>query len=275
MKKVSQGQVQIEGVPSYLGLAAKSDCSRSRNSGAYESQSRFWFQVRPPDLRYATDRGITWLSKCRVVVSTEKQATAADGALYDVKEDDPIAIRFAEGLSSAFSKVAMVVPDYATLEELFRLQAVLLSIRIQAPAAAEHVKLASFIPGHRYAHESPMPPSLPGLVNYHEATSTNGHSDGYTIHRYLTTVAGGVSMRIPVRPKSFRSDAGQTLVSFHRQILAARPAAHTLAWRAPPLGTSFFKSPLGRATILILACALFLKPVHRSPAAQATVGRRV
>jgi hypothetical protein len=264
MKKLSQGQVRLDNIVSYLEVATRSDFSRSdkaKEGSIYESQSRFWFQVLPQDLRYAFAQGIIWLSKCRIVVSTEKQAAAADGALYDVKKDDPVATAFAENLSRAFPKAALAVPDYASLEELFRLHAVLLSICVRAPAEAERLKLGTFLPHYRYAHESPMPPSLPGLVNYHEETATNSQSDGYTVSRYLTTVAGGVSMHLPLRAKSFRLDASRTLISLNRQVLAARPASYSLTWRAPSPPKSDFTTPFLHAFFLILIGLLFFKPI--------------
>jgi hypothetical protein len=196
-----------------------------------------------------------------VVISTEKQATTAEGTLYDVKEDDPVAIKFAQGLSRAFPQAALAVPDYATLEQLFRLQAVLLSISARAPVAAERLKLSNFLPSYRYVREKPMPPSLQGLLNYHEAFQTNSHGDAYTVNRYLTTVSGGVSMHLPVRPKSFRLDPGQTLLSFNRQILHARPGPHALSWPAPARGPSVFDSAVMKAVLWILLSLLFLKPL--------------
>ena len=87
MKKVSQGHISLPDVTSFLDQSVFREQAleaRGITNQTFESQSRFWFQVKDGDLRYAVDNGITWISKCRLIISTEKQTSTEDGQLYDV-----------------------------------------------------------------------------------------------------------------------------------------------------------------------------------------------
>ncbi len=279
MKKVSQGHVQLPGVSSFLSCSVARDLlleARGHTNQTAESKSRFWFQVREGDLRYAVDKGITWISRCRMVVSTEKQATKSDGELYDVEEDDPDAIKFAAGLSQALPKLGSLVPDYGSLEALFRLRALLLSIRSQAAPTAEQLGLPDFLPEYRFLHESAMPPSLPGLVNYHERRWTNevvkGRFIHQTVHRSMSTVSGGVSMRMPLNDTVFSKVPNGVLQSLTNRVLNAKPSPNVLTWTVPTV-TGIFQTTAWRVLVFLLLSLLFLRPRPGQapyPAAQVT-----
>jgi hypothetical protein len=163
---------------------------------------------------------------------------------------------------------ASLVPDYASLEQLYRLRALMLSIRRQHPDVSKQLGLTNFLSGYSYQHESNMPPSLAGLLNYSERRSTNKVVKGNIIHRTilrgLSTVSGGVSMRMPVDEKSLKEDKTRKLMTLAQSCLNAKPGPSAVAWITSPRHP--FSDILKKSILFLLSLILFLRPIPRSGA---------
>ncbi|MBU0717088.1 MAG: DUF1598 domain-containing protein, partial [Planctomycetes bacterium] len=152
MKKVSQGHVTLPGVTSYLDRAlesARAELSKGTLPVIGASLARFWFHVAQdsPTFKYKEGKGDIWLKKCRVVVLTEKQVATASGDLHDVTEDDPLAQAFANDLSEALAGRRVIVSEYADLENLFRLRALLLAMQNRGSLGVLRHDFNSYIAG--------------------------------------------------------------------------------------------------------------------------------
>lgn len=221
MKKVCQGHVVLPNVNSYLDhYLAKSKLSPGMSLG----MARFWFHVAPDTPTYQEGKGIIWLDQCPVVVLTEKQETSPSGTLYDVKEDDPIAVAFKADFSREFPKSTARVPVYADLENLFRLRALLLAMEFRGSLRAVGMDPRTFLSEYEYQDETPMSDSLPGLVNH--KLPKRGSS-------YFPIVCGGVGMDMRVDEPSFSDKKSARLFQFRMSVLLARPSKDSLVWVIP------------------------------------------
>jgi hypothetical protein len=237
MKKVSQGLVRVGGIRSCLDIVldeAKRQLDQTgRPPGLGMSISRFWFHVREGEPRYRESKGIVYLDRCSVVVLTEKQRSTADGVLHDSIEDDPYASAFAQEFSDRFQKAATLVPEYADLENLFRLSAVLRAMHFRGAASDAGLDLGFWLKRYAYKRETGMPPSLPGLANSREARGefTRGDSSyGYVL---FPMVCGGVSMEIDVDEHRFAATHGEQLRQLHDSVIQSRPSPAALSWTLP------------------------------------------
>jgi hypothetical protein len=207
MKKVSQGLVKLNSIRSCLDIFLDEAVKQIKKTGEGPSMgasmSRFWFHIGEGEPVFQQGDGILYLSKCSVVVLTEKQKATADGELYDSNEEDPNAETFARELSEHFREVALIESSYANLEYLYRLHALLKAIYFQDEIEKTGLNINFFLRGYKYQMESKMPASLPGLANYKEYTSEE--TQGQMIYTYtlFPMVCGGVDMEIPVSEAQF------------------------------------------------------------------------
>jgi hypothetical protein len=246
MKKVSQGHVEVPGVVSCLDLSLAEMKQAVRDGKALtddqkSSMSRFWFHVDPrkPDEPgydapaypiFQEAKGIVWLGGCPVVVLTEKQASTASGELHDVDSDDPTAIAFAAQLSREFTNLTGHVPVYADLENLYRLQALLLAMRHRATFDAVGWSLSTYLNDYRYQEESLMDASLPGLANRREWSCEIPQADGVGEYYASPLVCGGVGQDMKVEDESFSDRNNSWLFGFKMAALFARPSKDSLVW---------------------------------------------
>lgn len=224
MKKVCQGHVSLPGVTSYLDrslraaegslvIAADPDASAMR-------MARFWFDVASDCPTFQESKGAVWIAGCRVVVRTEKQHATPAGELYDAAEDDPLGTAFAGDLSQTFDSATEMVPPYADLENLYRLRALLLAMRLRGSLSAIGSHFGSYLSAYRFEDEKPMDPTLPGLVNWKAANGT------------CSFVCGGVGMNMTVDADSFSHASRNSLFAFRQAVLDARPSEAALWWTA-------------------------------------------
>jgi len=237
MKKVSQGLVQVDGIRSCLGIvldAAKRQVDKTgRVPPLGMSMSRFWFHVGKGEPTYQESKGIVCLEKCSVVVLTEKQRSTADGVLYDSGEDDPYANTFAQELSDRFQNAATIVPEYANLENLFRLSAVLRAMRLRDAANQARLDLGFWLKDYRYKRKSAMPPSLRGLANSKEARGE--FTQGGFLYQYVLfpMACGGVSMEINLDEHRFAATKGEQMNQLRELVITSRPSPGALSWQLP------------------------------------------
>ena len=236
MKMISQGLVKAEGVTSSIDRALNEAKDAAKNGKAMPaaglSMARFWFHVGDGGPAFFEEPGAVWIDKCDVVVLTEKQMASSDGRLRDSHQDDPSADAFAAEFSKAFPKLTAEVRVYADLENLFRLQALLLAMEHRHALSRIGVDCDSYLRPYQYRDEAKMRASLPGLANYGQWSyrTTIGNREA---ERFLfPIVCGGVGMDMHVAEKSFRSSAGGGLAVFRKAALGARPSRDALSWTA-------------------------------------------
>ncbi|MEN8215007.1 MAG: DUF1598 domain-containing protein [Pseudomonadota bacterium] len=230
MKKVSQGHIKLPQVTSYLERPLN-EIKQQILKGetvpmAGESMARFWFHIGPNSPTFIEEKDIVWLDKSPVVLLTEKQMATPSGELYDVDDDDPHAIAFANEMSQAFP---MSVPIYEELENLFRLRALLLAMGHRQALSVLKYNLSSYLSEYQYQEEKPMPSNLPGLANYKEWS--HEVQSGNLISRYylFPMVFGGVGMDMPVNRANF-SQGGEQVSAVRVAALRARPSREALSW---------------------------------------------
>lgn len=237
MKKVSQGLVQVDGIRSCLDIVLDEAKRQVDKTGRVPplgmSMSRFWFHVGKGEPTYQESKGIVCLEKCSVVVLTEKQRSTVDGILYDSVEDDPYANAFAQELSDRFQKAATIAPEYANLENLFRLSAVLRAMHLRDAANQARLDLGLWLKHYRYKRESAMPPSLRGLANFKEARGE--FTQGGLLYQYVLfpMACGGVSMEINLDEHRFATTKGEQMNELRGWVIRSRPSPGALSWQLP------------------------------------------
>lgn len=237
MKKLSQGLVELKGIRSCLDIVME-DAKRQINSSDRPpipgmSMSRFWFHVGKGQPAYQESNGIVCLEKCSVVVLTEKQRSTANGALYDSAEDDPHANEFAQELSERFQEAATLVPQYAHLENLFRLNALLRAMHFRDAANQARLDVNFWLKDYRYNKDRPMPPSWSGLANSKEVRGRV--TQGGQLYEYLLfpMVCGGVSMEINLDRRNFSWTKGDEMDRLRKLVIKSRPNLGALSWSIP------------------------------------------
>lgn len=230
MKKVSLGAQKLSGIDSYLDLKVSDAKERIAQGDDMVppglSFNRFWFSVEKEFPIFTEDEGIVWVKACPIVLFTEKQIGASSGELYDVKEDDPVAIAYAKGFSDQFPRLAEQVAPYADLRNLYLLKAVLESMRFRQAAEKVGLNMDVFLGQYACKTASPMPDSLEGCVLSQEAFLKG--KDGSTNYWYFPVTFGGVNMEMGVRERSFEKD--EKLKRVKSKVLQKRPSPDALFW---------------------------------------------
>lgn len=238
MKKVSQGLEIIPGITSYLEMSVqeyKRNMTRGDRSPSSDcSLSRFWFSVKKGYPQFKEDEGIVRLSSCPVIVLTEKQKASYDGRLYDVGGENKLAQKFTVELSNKFNLAASHVPVYADLENLYRLNAILLAIHYRQSGKETEFSLDSFMTNYDFKAAMPMDESLDGLVNFKEIEEENIRNIRGEKHTYSSflvfMVCGGVDMGMKTEKRSFLKDVTGDLNNMRQLALLSRPDPQTLFW---------------------------------------------
>ena len=244
MKKLSQGLVEIPPIRSCLDIVIDDAKKRLNSTGQIPalgmSMSRFWFHIGRDEPTYQQSDEIVCLEKCSVVVLTEKQRMAVDGTLSDdYSQDDSHAGIFAQQLSKHFQQAAVQVSEYADLENLFRLNAILKAMRLYDAADQANLNLRFYLKEYVCQADSPMPDSLPGLANSKQAEGQL--MQGSLLYQYVLfpMSCGGVSMEITVSDKQFSRNDAVRLNQLRKTVLQARPTPDALSWHIQ--GSSMMK----------------------------------
>lgn len=237
MKKVSQGLVQLDGIRSYLDIVLDEVKRGIAKTGQIPplgmSMSRFWFHMGKDEPTYQESKEIVWLDRCSVVILTEKQRATVGGTLYDSGEDDPHAGAFARELSDRFQKAATLVREYADLENLYRLSALLRAMLLRDAADRARLNIRFFLKDYNYQGETVIPTSLPGLANSKEARWQI--TQGGLVYQYILfpMACGGVSMEITIDERRFAQTKSKQLDQLREAVIGSRPSPGTLSWHLP------------------------------------------
>ena len=235
MKKVSQGLVQVEGIHSYLDLILNEAKGQITRTGQIPqlgvSMSRFWFHIGGNEPTFQEGNGIVCIERCSVVLLTEKQRTTMDGLLYDAVEDDPLASAFAREFSEQFQEATTRVPEYADLENLFRLNAVLRAMHFRDAAHQAGLDLGFWLKEYRYKRESTMPLFLPGLTNSREVLGEYTQGGLYYQYVLFPMTFGGVSMEINIDEHCFDTARIEQMDQLREIAITSRPDPQSLSWQ--------------------------------------------
>jgi hypothetical protein len=230
MKRVSLGAQKLPGIDSYLDLKAYDVKGRIAQGDDTVppglSFNRFWFSVEKEFPSFTEDEGIAWLKACPIVLFTEKQMDASSGELYDVEEDDSVAIAYAKGFSDQFPRLAEQVTPYGDLRNLYLLKAVLESLRFRHAAEQIGLDMDVFLSQYACKTAKPMPDSLEGCVLSQEVFLKG--KDGSTTYWYFPVTFGGVNMEMEVQESSFEKD--ESLKRVKSKALRMRPSPDALFW---------------------------------------------
>jgi len=232
MKKLSQGLIKIPGIRSCIDIAMTS----SQNSDLQGStMSRFWFHIKEGKdgmilPNYIENDGIVFINECPVVVLTEKQMVDADGNTADnTSENDADADTFALELSHNYGKISRVNSLFAELENLFRLQACLKSMKFK-DAISESQRDILLNNGLKLSPGDDLPAGLPGLVNFKLLDKEKNENGTIQRCRQLYLVCGGVNQEMVTNENNFTPDP---LISKPKTVIInSRPKNSTINWTA-------------------------------------------
>lgn len=230
MKKLSQGLIHIPGIRSCIDISISNRRS-SLQKGS--SMSRFWFHIKENKdgmvyPNYIENEGIVFINECPVVVLTEKQESDAEGNTSDnASEEDADADTFAMDMSRNYGKIAETNVLFAELENLFRLQACLKSLKFKKvifESKQDIITGASlnFLPGEE------LPPSLPGLVNYKILEKEKKENGIILTNSQLYLVCGGVSQDMETMESNFIND--NSISEYKKIIITSRPKINSISW---------------------------------------------
>ncbi|MBN2055398.1 DUF1598 domain-containing protein [bacterium] len=234
MKKVSQGLLHIDGIrsiPDISNQEARRQLEQTgRITGGSMSMSRFWFHVREGHPIFHESIDIVRIEDCDVVLLTEKQRANTDGILSDSGEDDPQAATFAAEFTANFRRATLQAAEYAHLENLYRLSAVIHAMRFRDAPRRAGLDLTFWLDDFQPGKDVPLPTALPGLCNSAPVNFEIDSSEGRYKYELFPMVCGGVSMETEVEEDNFTPGDKVQLAKIHQELLAARPAASSLTW---------------------------------------------
>jgi hypothetical protein len=154
------------------------------------------------------------------------QMDASSGELYDVEEDDSVAIAYAKGFSDQFPRLAEQVAPYGDLRNLYLLKAVLESMRFRQATEQVGLDMDVFLSLYTCKTAKPMLDSMEGCVLSQEVFLKG--KDGSTTYWYFPVTFGGVNMEMEVRERSFEKD--EKLKKIKSKVLQRRPSPDALYW---------------------------------------------
>lgn len=175
MKKVSQGLAELPDISSCLDIKlqeTKATIQRGMPLPALDiAMSRFFFIMErtvKDEPTFNESERIVCLDRCSVIVLTERQRAAADGTLFDSGEIDHQARTFARNFSRHFKQVTRSAPQYADLENIYRLHAILQAMHFRHSIRQANFNLNDYLRRIKYQEKTATPPpaAMPGLVNY-------------------------------------------------------------------------------------------------------------
>jgi len=232
MKKLSLGQERVAGVSSQLDRMAEHIRQAVTNGEAAQAvmgtYSRFYFHIGPGEPLFVRSDDAVYLSKCSLVVSTEQQWVQA-GQQPAPGAQEALAREFASEFTAHFEQAAQGSADYARLDNLFRLSALLRAMRYLGVDQQAGLDLTFLLTRYPCQTDNKMPDTLPGLVGDKivSVTARDNALVTYTLH---PLVAGGVSMAMPMAQGQFDKTAMALLAPLVTSARAGRGEAVGLWW---------------------------------------------
>jgi len=237
MKKVSQGDARLAGIPSYVEIALQHVRERLRAGdtavGIGARISRFWFHLAEGHPDYDLAANAVSLKACDVVLLTERKMADASGRLRDAGSPEPHAQTFASRFSEAYLPAAVQEPIYADLHNLFRLRALLEAVHFQGMLQKAGLPLPYLLRGYACRLGSDLPETLPGLAKAPQVEEVVTRGSRKYVMTFMAVVCGGVSMEMRVTRASFPQTASSRLTRLRLASLRARPHRNALCWSVP------------------------------------------
>ncbi len=234
MKKVSQGLLEIAELPSCLDIMvdkARSAIEKNQNCDSAEiSMSRFWFHIKKEEPTFQIGNQIVCLENCTIVVLTEKQKTTAEGKLFDSGEDDPQAEEFAREFTRHFPAAAVEVEVYAELENLYRLRALLQTMKIRNDDKKAGLDLSYLMQNYKMQNETKMPLALDGKTNTKEVSGQFDRNNSTYTYTLFPLVVGGVSMEMNTEKFVFKTTQKNRMETLASAVIKSRPSPGAFSW---------------------------------------------
>jgi hypothetical protein len=226
MKKVSLGLEKIRDIPSCINIRSE---QKMTNNPSGVNMSRFWFHLDKASPTFRESERSIWINCCNIVLLTEKQIADAQGNLRDdLERDDATGLKFAQIMSDNFSRMTSHIIEYADLENLFRLRAILLALHTRYSISNLGFNPFEFIPGYTYQDETTMYAYRKGLANCLEYFASDQNQD----YREIYMALGGVSVDMEISEQQFDKSEEGYLSLMSKQILKSRPSTNTLFWKS-------------------------------------------
>jgi hypothetical protein len=240
MKSYVDGTLDLAGleVPSRVMLARHEAAFRSgstRQARGGFSMSRYWFNTG--DVRCGIDPDVCVLLQCDVRLSTEAQMLARRG-LIDSSQRDDLADRCAASFTRLLPRLAMEQPIYRELFDIYRTQAIAVSMAKLHAEREAGLDLGPLLDGWT-PPQCEVPAQVPGRWAVRGADFRAERPDGYAISRVRIPSCGGVN----VNPQPVTTPWRQA-PRLARALLgapAAQAAVRPLYWDVPR------EAALGRA----------------------------
>ncbi len=232
MKKISQGLLKVDGIRSGLEIAAaEKSIFDIKNTS---TMSRYWLHIKENSLvntypSFNYNDGIVFIKECPVVVLTEKQVIDAGGNLKDAGflDDDKNARIFANEMSENYDTLAFQNRLFAELENLFRLQACLRTLKYKSEIDNTGIDLTA-LRNIRLTSGITLPDSLPGLMNYNIVKEEKIKGEFKETSSQLYFVSGGVSQELKIKNKNLSLD--NSLAKLNKVVVNSRPNKASSHW---------------------------------------------
>jgi hypothetical protein len=231
LKRIVDGvtKVPVEGLIGVTGLILNEVQQRiaaGEPITAGASMNRFWFTAGVP--RFLEAEGIVTIERLPVELKTEAEFVHANGDVSGRDEEDPTAATFARAFTERYPQVAVQVPIYAELENLYRFVGLLTAMKFRGAHAVAGVNLAVLLDDYQVPRVA-VAPRLPGRSNIARFSHREDQPGGYMELKLLLPSCGGVEMDIRVSAETF-----DTLTPAWRRVggraIGARPSARALYW---------------------------------------------
>ncbi len=236
MKQLSLGLRSDSEMPSMMDRTRlnSEDNEQSGAQGASSSGklARFWFHIDQGDPKFITSPSadIVNLASAKVVLLTERQMTTADGHLVDAGDDDPQLQTYADLHTAHFQQLARQYPEYASLENLYRLLALIHAMTVKNALSAANLDVEYLLRRSPLLELKPMPVDLQGLVNY-DLSKTETDTGRSKLQRFSFSVAaGGVSMETPLSPRNFELGDPKRLSFEKLAVMRQKPKPAAVCW---------------------------------------------
>ncbi len=229
MKRLVNGSVTlgIDGFKSLTGLTldvVRGDLKRGDSVSIPPMvHNRFWFAAG--DNSFLSDEGAIWIKESRVILLTEEEFLTKTGEIQGRGRPNPLARKFCDLFSEKYSRIAKKRPIYAELENLFRLVALVKTMKHKGAQQDAGLDMQYLLTGYPVG-KTPVERSLPGLSNFSEIRQRKGRM----IYTFCLRNCGGVAMSPAISDRVIRTDVKGTTRVVRHDVIKSRPSGDSLSW---------------------------------------------
>jgi hypothetical protein len=229
MKRLVNGSVTlgIDGFNSLTGLTldvVRRDLKRGDSVSIPPMiHNRFWFAAG--DNSFLSDEGAIWIKESKVILLTEEEFLTKTGEIRGRGRPNQLARKFCELFSEKYGRIAKKRPIYAELENLFRLVALIKTMKHKGAQQEAGLNMQYLLTGYPVG-KTPVERSFPGLSNFSEIRQHKGRM----IYRFCLRSCGGVAMAPAINDRVIRPDVRGTTRVLRHDVIKSRPSGDALSW---------------------------------------------